>query len=135
MQHLTDAQRDTLRRALEDERDALMRLRQQEATDAVAAADSVPDVGDQQDAAAREAATLAHWTLADHERARLEEIEAALRRMHDGTYGICEHSDEPISFARLEIEPTARATVEAQEEYERERTREGLDATEKRRAY
>ena len=135
MQHLTDSQRDTLRHALEDERDALMRLRQQEATDAVAAAELVPDVGDRQDAAATEAAKLTHWTLADHERARLEEIEAALRRMADGTYGVCEHTDEPIPFARLEIEPTARATVEAQEEHERERTKEDSDAVERRRAY
>jgi len=135
MQHLTDAQRDTLRRKLEDERDGLMRLRQQEATDAVAAAEKMPDVGDRQDAAATEAATLAHWTLADHERARLEEIEAALRRMADGTYGVCEHTDEPISFARLEIEPTARATVEAQEQVEREQSQERPDAKDRRQAY
>ena len=135
MNHLTAAQQDTLRRRLEDERDALMRQRQQEATDAVAAAETYPDVGDRQDAAATEAANLAHWTLADHERARLEEIEAALRRMADGTYGVCEHTDEPIPFARLEIEPTARATVEAQEEHERERTKEDSDAVERRRAY
>ncbi len=135
MNHLTAAQQDTLRRRLEDERDALMRLRQQEATDAVAAAEKVPDVGDRQDAAATEAATLAHWTLADHERVRLEEVEAALRRLADGSYGVCEHTDEPIPFARLEVEPTARATVEAQEAHEREQSQERPDATVLRRAY
>ena len=73
--------------------------------------------------------------LVEKDRNLLREINIALAKIQNGTYGICEHSDEPISFARLEIEPTARATVEAQEEYERERTREGLDASEKRRAY
>lgn len=135
MNHLTAAQHDTLRRRLEDERDALMHQRQQEATDAVAAAETYPDVGDRQDAAATEAANLAHWTLADHERARLEEIEAALRRMTDGSYGVCEHTDEPIPFARLEIEPTARATVEAQAQFERDQSQERPDAAMLRRAY
>lgn len=135
MQHLTAAQLEALRHKLEEERDELSRVRQQEVTDAVAAAEVVPDVGDRQDAAATEAARLAQWTLADHERVRLEEIEAALRRMDDGSYGICEHTDEPIPFARLEVEPTARATVEAQEDYERERSKEDSESAERRRAY
>ena len=136
MQHLSAQQVQSLRTRLEQERDGLMRQRQQEATDAVAAAEQHrPDVGDRQDAAATEAAHLAQWTLADHERARLAEIEAALRRIGDGAYGVCELSDEPIPYARLEIEPTARATVEAQADEERERSREKLDAGDKRRAY
>lgn len=135
MEHLSARQVESLRTRLEQERDALMRQRQREATDAVAAAEVTLDVGDRQDAAAIEAAQLAQWTLADHERARLAEIEAALRRMTDGTYGVCELSDEPIPYGRLEIEPTARTTVEAQEDEERERTREKQDAAAKRRAY
>ncbi len=135
MQHLSAAQLEQLRHRIEEERDGLMRVRQQEATTAVAAAELVPDVGDRQDAAATEAARLSQWTLADHERARVDELEAALRRMHDGTYGICEHTDEPIPFGRLEVEPTARATVEAQEEYELARTKEGVDPAERRNAY
>ena len=135
MQHLSTAQLETLRHKLEEERGELSRIRQQEVTDAVAAAEVVPDVGDRQDAAATEAARLAQWTLADHERVRLEEIEAALRRMEDGSYGTCEHTDEPISFARLEVEPTARATVEAQEEHERERSKADSEAAARRRAY
>lgn len=135
MKHLSAGQIESLRVRLEQEQGGLMRQRQQEATDAVAAAERLPDVGDRQDAAATEAAQLAQWTLADHERARLAEIEAALRRMTDGSYGVCELTDEPIPYGRLEIEPTARTTVEAQADEERERSREKQDAGAKRRAY
>jgi RNA polymerase-binding transcription factor DksA len=41
----------------------------------------------------------------------LEEIDLALRRIDDGTYGIDEVTGEPIDPARLEAEPTARVNV------------------------
>ncbi|WNS45504.1 TraR/DksA C4-type zinc finger protein [Paenibacillus sp. MMS20-IR301] len=42
----------------------------------------------------------------------LHEIEAALQRIGDGTYGICEISKEEIPFERLEALPYTRYTVE-----------------------
>ena len=41
----------------------------------------------------------------------LAEIEAALQRLDDGTYGIDEETGEPIDPARLEAFPTARTNV------------------------
>jgi RNA polymerase-binding transcription factor DksA len=41
----------------------------------------------------------------------LAEIEAALQRVDDGTYGIDEVTGEPIDTARLEAVPTARTNV------------------------
>jgi RNA polymerase-binding transcription factor DksA len=41
----------------------------------------------------------------------LAEIEAALERLDDGTYGIDEVTGKPISAARLEAVPTARTDV------------------------
>lgn len=135
MRHLSTEQLATLREQLEREREALLRLRQQEVTDTVVAAEQTLDVGDRQDAAANEAARLAQWTLADHERVRLGELEAALQRMQGGSYGVCELSDEPIPYARLRSEPTARATVEAQAEAEAEAGRGRPDGAERRRGY
>ncbi len=43
----------------------------------------------------------------------LAEIEAALRRIDDGTYGIDEVTGEPIDPERLEALPTARGNVDA----------------------
>jgi RNA polymerase-binding transcription factor DksA len=42
----------------------------------------------------------------------LAEIEAALQRVDDGTYGIDEVTGEPIDPARLEAFPTARTNVD-----------------------
>lgn len=39
---------------------------------------------------------------------RKKEIEAALDRMQDGTYGICEECGEKIEEERLEANPAAR---------------------------
>ena len=41
----------------------------------------------------------------------IEEIDLALQRVDDGTYGIDEVTGEPIDPARLEAEPTARINV------------------------
>jgi RNA polymerase-binding transcription factor DksA len=41
----------------------------------------------------------------------LAEIEAALQRLDDGTYGIDETTGEPISPDRLDALPTARTNV------------------------
>lgn len=59
----------------------------------------------------------------DRERKLIAKIDAALRRIDDGTYGYCEETDEPISIRRLEARPIATLSLEAQERHERmERT-------------
>lgn len=49
----------------------------------------------------------------------LRAVDAALKRIAEGTYGICEDTGEPIPYARLKVEPTASRSVEAQAAYER----------------
>jgi len=51
------------------------------------------------------------------------EIDAALRRIEKGTYGICELTEEVIPKARLMALPYVRYTVQAQSELERGRAR------------
>ncbi|WP_366656474.1 RNA polymerase-binding protein DksA [Fodinicurvata sp. EGI_FJ10296] len=59
----------------------------------------------------------------DRERKLLSKIDAALRRIEDGSYGYCEETGEPISLRRLEARPNATLSLEAQERHERlERT-------------
>ncbi|WP_203597660.1 TraR/DksA family transcriptional regulator [Actinomadura bangladeshensis] len=45
----------------------------------------------------------------------LEEIDAALARLTDGTYGLCEDCRKPIPEGRLEIIPYARRCVNCQQ--------------------
>jgi DnaK suppressor protein len=59
----------------------------------------------------------------DRERKLVAKIDAALRRIDDGSYGYCEETEEPISLRRLEARPVATLSLEAQERHERmERT-------------
>jgi DnaK suppressor protein len=51
------------------------------------------------------------------------EIDAALRRLESGTYGICELTEEVINKERLLALPYVRYTVQAQSELERGRAR------------
>lgn len=46
-------------------------------------------------------------------------IDAALRRIEDGSYGFCEETGEPIGIKRLEARPIATMTIEAQERHEK----------------
>jgi DnaK suppressor protein len=57
--------------------------------------------------------------LAEHERRRLVEIERALRKLDDGSYGVSEESGEPIGFERLRVLPWARLSAADQEDLER----------------
>ena len=52
---------------------------------------------------------------------RLRNVERALQKMEEGTYGICDDTGEPIPRGRLEAVPEAIYTVEAQQRHERER--------------
>ncbi len=49
----------------------------------------------------------------------LRQIERALEKMDEGTYGICDVTNNPIPKARLEAIPYATMTVEAQEQVEK----------------
>jgi DnaK suppressor protein len=55
------------------------------------------------------------FSLSNSDRRLLQEIDEALERIEEGTYGVCEHTGEPIEPKRLEAIPWARLSVKAQE--------------------
>jgi DnaK suppressor protein len=55
----------------------------------------------------------------DRQRKLIAKIDAAMRRLEDGSYGYCEETGEPISLSRLEARPIATLSLEAQERHER----------------
>lgn len=61
------------------------------------------------------------FRFADKERKLLIEIEAALEKMRSGEYGLCEGTDEPIGYKRLELRPWTRYSVGYKELLEREK--------------
>ena len=66
------------------------------------------------------------FLIQDHEDSIRQEVEAALQRIEDGTFGYCEETGEPIGIKRLLAVPYARYTIKVQESKEEERKRQGL---------
>lgn len=71
-----------------------------------------PEFGDKSDENAQEiegyTTNLATERLLDD---NLRDIEAALQRIEDGTYGTCKYCHEPIAEKRLQARPVASACV------------------------
>jgi RNA polymerase-binding transcription factor DksA len=59
--------------------------------------------------------------LASFKQEGLYEIDAALERIDDGTYGVCELTGQLIPWRRLEAIPWTRFSLEAQRQLERDR--------------
>ena len=120
MTELTESQRDELERRLASRRQTLRAEVQRE----LANSDDPRVVGFMNELAATE-----DWVLADiladldiamvtRDIAELAEVEAALARMPDGTYGTCSDCGEPIGWPRLNAQPTAQRCIRCQEKLE-----------------
>jgi DnaK suppressor protein len=78
--------------------------------------------GDEVDAALDTAAGEASSQLAEVESRELTEIESALTRLKDGTYGKCEDCGKAIAAARLQALPYATYCIQCAIKEERQRT-------------
>jgi len=78
--------------------------------------DGIQDIGD-------EAANIYNkqvlLSLNENERIRLQEVDEALDRIANGTYGICEECGEPIGMKRLEVRPVAKYCVSCKAKQEK----------------
>ena len=59
------------------------------------------------------------YTLEENSENVLAEIDAALKRIDDGTYGVCTNRGEQIPVERLEARPWATLCIDCQRERER----------------
>ena len=57
-------------------------------------------------------------TMVAGEQEMLQEVESAIDRIFDGSYGLCEETAKPISQSRLKAVPYARYSLQGQTEYE-----------------
>lgn len=62
-------------------------------------------------------------SLVSSEQDALNEIEEAIQRIKDGSYGVCEVTGKAIPKERLEAVPFARFSVQGQAEYEKNKRR------------
>lgn len=113
-------QREYFRRKLVSWREELMR--ESTATLQNLQESNVP-AADIADRATTESERSLELRTRDRERKLIGKIDAALRRIEDGSYGYCEETGDPIGLMRLEARPIATLSIEAQELHERrERT-------------
>jgi len=75
-----------------------------------------PDYADQ---ASSETDRSIELRARDRQRKLISKIDAALKKIEEGTYGFCEETGEPISLKRLDARPIATLSIEAQERHER----------------
>ena len=60
-------------------------------------------------------------TIGEQMERRMEDVDRALEKVEEGSYGICDDTGEEIAKGRLEAVPEAIRTIEAQQSFERER--------------
>jgi len=77
---------------------------------------NIPDVADR---ASEETDRALELRTRDRERKVVAKIDAALRRIEDGSFGYCDETGLPISLKRLDARPIATLSLEAQERHER----------------
>ena len=83
------------------------------------------EIGDIYDIASNERERELNLMFGDRDRGKLAEIEDALERIKDNTYGGCEECGEPIAENRLRALPFTRVCVECQSKQEREQKIKG----------
>ncbi len=81
------------------------------------------DLADESDHAATIIQQSVSLNVQERDRWLLKEIEHALSKFEEGTYGFCEDTEEPIDEGRLEAAPYTRYCVEAAELREKQAKR------------
>ena len=71
--------------------------------------------GDEADQTIRVLAEAEALSMHERLRSQLFEIENALARMENGTYGVCEETEEMIEYDRLRAIPWTRLSIEGAE--------------------
>ena len=80
-----------------------------------------PEVGDSIDQATQSLDKEILFELSDNERKMLRDIDAALRKMEKGSYGLCEHCKKTIEKKRIKALPSARYCMSCQSGSEKNR--------------
>jgi len=90
---------------------------------------------DTYDLASEERDREINFILSDRERVKLKQIDDALERMDDGSYGVCESCGLEIAEERLEAMPFSRLCRDCQQDEEREAKSQRRPADDEPNAY
>ena len=108
---------ERFRGILEEKRGELLRnARRTLAADMALATD---DLADEIDLASSDSLQSFTFRLRGREKTFLTKIDHALAKIDDGSFGICETCDDPISVKRLEARPETTLCIRCKEDEER----------------
>jgi len=109
---------EKFRQMLQEKRTSLIRQAQKTLeSDMVLSPD---DRFDEVDQASSEYMQAFSFRLRGRERYLMDKIDLALKKIDEGTYGICEECEEPISLKRLQARPEAPLCIQCKEAQEKE---------------
>jgi len=109
-------QREYFRAKLESWKEDILRESRETLDNLQEESQNHPDMADR---ASSESDRALELRTRDRQRKLIAKIDAALKRIDDGTYGYCEETGDPIGVARLDARPIATLSLEAQEMHER----------------
>src|SRR3989441_12701751 len=78
------------------------------------------DLPDEMDLASSEYLQSFEFRLRGREKSLLSKLDLAIKKIEDGTFGICEICEEPIGKKRLEARPETTLCIKCKEDQERE---------------
>ena len=115
---LTKKELKKFQELLEEKRKVVLeRARQMLSEGMVLDADDLPD---EMDLASSEYIQSFEFRLRGREKSLLSKLDLALKKIDDGTFGICEICEEPIGKKRLEARPETTLCIKCKEDQERE---------------
>ncbi len=106
---------EMFRKILKDRLSALESAAQSRLGELVDQRDSLADTTD---IASEESDRDMTLRMQDHERKIVDEIRAALKRLQEGEYGVCEACGDEVGDRRLLARPTARHCIDCMTEIE-----------------
>ena len=83
-----------------------------------------PALADINDQATLESERSFELRIKDRERKLIGKVQEALRKVHDGSYGVCESCGEDINVKRLQARPVTSFCINCKAEMEAEERRE-----------
>lgn len=125
---MDEKNRDKMDEDYKDLRALLLKIRENLIKEIKQKAESESDdtvktqVGDIYDLASNERDRELNLLISDRDREKLIQIEEAIKRIDEGTYGTCVECESPIPKERLKIMPFARLCVSCQAEIEKSKT-------------
>ena len=101
-------QREYFRRKLENWKEDILRESRETLENLQEESQNHPDMADR---ASSESDRALELRTRDRQRKLISKIDAALKRIEDGTYGYCEETGDPIGIARLDARPIATLSL------------------------